>query len=66
MPTTDPYHGTADVGKMPTYQCEGCGAWVWDAEVQEALGGLTRSDSVADVGACTSGAECPDCGHVQA
>lgn len=63
--TTDPYEGTADVGLMPTYHCEACGAQVWDEAVLAALSGLGRSDSPADVDAAVAGAECPACGHAQ-
>jgi rubredoxin len=66
MPTTDPYHGCHDLGTlMPTYQCEACGVYVFDAEVQAELSDLTGSASLADVEDCAAGAACPDCGHVQ-
>jgi len=67
MPTTNPYQGCHDLGVlMPTYQCEACGAYVFDAEVLAALNDLTGSATSTEVAACTAGAECPDCGHVQA
>lgn len=63
--TTNPNHGARVHALMPTYRCEGCGAGVWDTEVQEALKEITRRDSFAAVDECVAGAECPACGLEQ-
>lgn len=64
--TSDPYIGTAEMALMPTYICQHCDALVWDSDVSDALGELTRSKhSQSDVGPRVTGAVCPECGLEQ-
>lgn len=63
--TTDPRIGARESSRMPTYICEGCSEPVWDEEVCDRLGEISREDSLAAVEEAVSGAECPECGFQQ-